>query len=115
MPRRDWYCEDVLSGKMKVDVLYEDERVLGFRHPFPDTRAGFHGVIVPKHHVRSAMSVEAADGKLLESLMKAVQKIASATGIDKNGDGFYVSFNAESEGVTPHMHWHVRAPIPPGK
>jgi len=111
VPRRDWYCEDILTGKVKVNILFEDDLVLAFHHPFPDTKAKVHAVAVPKKHVSSAMSPDALDGKLLESLLKAVQAVAITTGIDKTGEGFYVTFNAESPGVTPHMHWHIRAPI----
>ena len=112
MPRRDWYCEDVLSGKMKVEVIWEDELALVFQHPFPDPKAKQHAVVVPKKHVKSALSPEAANAKLLKSMMLAVQNTATALGMEKTGDGFYVTFNAESPGVTPHMHWHIRAPIP---
>jgi histidine triad (HIT) family protein len=112
MPRRDWYCEDVFTGKIQVKVIYQDDLVLAFHHPYPDTKAAVHAVAVPKKHVPSATSPEALDGKLLASLMKAVQAVAAATGIDKTGHGFYVTFNAASPGVTPHMHWHIRAPIP---
>lgn len=28
MARRDWYCEDILSGKLDVQRVYEDDRVL---------------------------------------------------------------------------------------
>jgi histidine triad (HIT) family protein len=112
MPRRDWYCEDVLTGKLKVNILFEDDLVLAFHHPYPDKNAKIHAVAVPKKHVPSAMSPEALDGKLLQSMMKAVQSVAATTGIDKTGEGFYVTFNAASPGVTPHMHWHIRAPIP---
>ena len=112
MPRRDWYCEDVLTHKIKVNIIFEDDLVLAFHHPFPDKNAKVHAVAVPKKHVASAMSPEAVNGKLLESLIKAVQAVASTTGIDKTGEGFYITFSAESPGVTPHMHWHIRAPIP---
>ena len=33
MARRDWYCEDVLSGELDVERVYEDDLVLAFRHP----------------------------------------------------------------------------------
>jgi len=28
MAFRDWYCEDVLSGKIEVEKVWENERVL---------------------------------------------------------------------------------------
>lgn len=108
--KRDWYCEDVLSGKLKVEVFYDDGRVLGIRHPYPVYEV--HGVVIPKTHVPSLMTFDAADGQLLSSMVKAVQAVASALGLDKVG--FRLEANSSAPGVTPHMHWHVAGPgLPP--
>jgi len=104
--RRDWYCEDVLSGKLDVTRVWEDERVLAFHHPNPQSE--IHVVVVPKDHVASILDPAAADGALLSSMILAIQNVASATGLDQLG--FYVRANAASEGVTPHMHWHIHGP-----
>lgn len=107
MSRRDWYCEDVLSGKLDVQRVYEDERVLAFHHPKPV--AEVHVVVVPKEHVASMLDEAALDGNLLASMMRAIQ--ATATSLElTNGEGFYVRANAAAPGVTPHMHWHILGP-----
>jgi len=103
MANRDWYCEDVLSGKLQVKLIWEDKRVLAFHHPKPAD--GVHAVIIPKDHVSSIMDPLAIDGKLLKSMVKAVQKVVTQTGLDTAG--FFVRTNALAPGVTPHMHWHV--------
>ena len=46
MAKRDWYCEDVLSGNLDVQSVYEDDRVLAFHHPSPV--AEIHVVVVPR-------------------------------------------------------------------
>jgi histidine triad (HIT) family protein len=108
--RRDWYCEDVLSGKLEVHKVWEDERVLAFYHPRP--QAEIHIVVIPKQHVSSLLDPRALDGALLASLMLAVQEVARRLGLDQTG--FYVRANAAGPGVTPHMHWHIKGPgIPP--
>ena len=104
MVERDWVCEDLFSGKMKVDVIWEDKRVLSF-HANPDSRFKMHAIIVPKKHISYIMDPEAIDGKVLESMMLAVHKTAAALGVDKTG--FYVRFNAAFPEVTPHVHWHL--------
>ena len=104
--RRDWYCEDVLSGKIAVKMVWEDERVLAFHHPTP--QAEIHVVIIPKAHVSSILDPLALDGALLTSMVMAVQKTAGQLGLDQTG--FYVRTNAAGPGVTPHMHWHVYGP-----
>ena len=65
MARRDWYCEDVLSGKIDVSVVWEDARVLAFHHPLP--QAEIHVVVIPKQHVPSLLDPLALDGRLLSS------------------------------------------------
>lgn len=108
MARRDWYCEDVLSGKLEVRSVYEDDRVLAFHHPRPV--AAMHVVVIPKDHVPSILHPSACDGDILSSMVAAVQAAASAAEDLLDGRGFYVRANAAAPGVTPHMHWHVIGP-----
>ena len=104
MEKRDWYCEDVLSEKMNVDKIWEDDRVLVFHHPFPSSEC--HAVAIPKQHVSSILDPMATDGLLLSSMVTGVQRAAVALGLDQTG--FYVRSNAATPDVTPHMHWHIR-------
>jgi histidine triad (HIT) family protein len=97
--RRDWYCEDVLSGKLDVTKV-------SFIHPKPQSE--IHVVVIPKAHVDSILDPAALDGTLLISLIRAIQEVAMSTGLDRFG--LYVRTNAASEGVTPHMHWHIYDP-----
>ena len=106
MARRDWYCEDVLSGQIEVRKVWENEDVLAFHHPVPT--AEIHVVVIPRKHIASILDVDAADGPLLTSIIEAVQNVARSTGLDK--EGFYVRVNAAAPGVTPHMHWHIVGP-----
>ncbi len=107
MARRDWYCEDVLSGRVDVERVHEDNLVLAFQHPRPVAQV--HVVVVPKAHVSGLMEEAALDGHLLSSMMQAIQKTATSLGL-LDGRGFYVRANAAAPGVTPHMHWHVIGP-----
>jgi histidine triad (HIT) family protein len=106
MARRDWYCEDILSGKIEVRRVWEDERVLAFHHPRP--KAEIHVVVIPKAHVPSLLDPAALDGALLSSMLQAIQHAARTLGLDRAG--FYVRANAAAPGVTPHMHWHIMGP-----
>ena len=106
MARRDWYCEDILSGKIEVRTIWENDEVLAFHHPVPTT--DIHVVVIPKSHVSSILDEEATDGSLLSSMIQAIQHAANDLGLDKQG--FFVRVNAASAGVTPHMHWHIHGP-----
>jgi histidine triad (HIT) family protein len=106
MARYDWYCEDVLSGKLAIEKVWEDDRVLAFHHPRP--QAEIHVVVIPKQHVASLLDPLALDGVLLSSMMQAIQHTARQLGLDN--EGFFVRANAAAPGVTPHMHWHIYGP-----
>ena len=112
MALTDWYCEDVLSGKLAVQKVFEDDRVLAFHHPRPARPV--HVVVIPKAHVPSLLDERALDGELLASMVSAIQHVARALGLDiPQADwprGFYVRANAAAPGVTLHMHWHILAP-----
>ncbi len=106
MTRRDWYCEDVLSGRIEVRKVWEDDQVLAFHHPMPT--AEVHVVVILKKHIGSILDEEATDGVFLSSLIIAIQNVAHLLELDKRG--FYIRSNAAADGVTPHLHWHVDGP-----
>ncbi|MGA2488721.1 MAG: HIT domain-containing protein [Anaerolineales bacterium] len=106
MAYRDWYCEDILSGRLEIKKVWEDERVLAFHHPQP--QAGIHVVIIPKKHVPSLLDPMALDGVSLASMVRAIQEVARELGLE--GRGFQVRANAGAPGATPHMHWHIMGP-----
>jgi histidine triad (HIT) family protein len=91
---------------MEIKRVWEDDQVLAFHHPEP--QADIHVVVIPKEHIPSILDPDALDGALLSSLVMAVQEVAHQLGLDKKG--FYVRTNAGSDGVTPHMHWHIVGP-----
>jgi histidine triad (HIT) family protein len=105
--KRDWYCEDVLSGKAPIDRVYEDELVLAFHHPRPASPV--HVVVIPKAHTPSLLGVEARDPRLLVAMIGAVQEVARRLKIGP--EGVRLTANAGAPGVTPHMHWHLTSPL----
>ena len=105
--KRDWYCEDVLTGKAPIDRVYEDDLVLAFHHPRPG--APVHVVIIPKANTPSLLGAEARDPRLLVAMIGAVQEVARRLKI--GAEGVKLTANAGAPGVTPHMHWHVTSPL----
>ncbi len=105
--KRDWYCEDVLTGQAPIDRVYEDDLVLAFHHPRPEAQV--HVVIIPKAHTPSLLGPEALDPVLLVAMINAVQEVARRLKIGR--EGLTLTANAGAPGVTPHLHWHVRSPL----
>lgn len=96
MALTDWYCDEVLSGKLHVERVFEDERVLAFHHPRPSAQP--HVVIIPKEHVPSLLDEKALDPDLLLSMIRAVQRAAISLGLDRD-EGFYIRANAAAPGL----------------
>jgi len=105
--KRDWFCEDVLTGKAPIERVFEDELVLAFHHPRPI--AAKHVVIIPKRLIPSLLALEARDPVLLAAMIRAVQEVAAHLNV--GAEGVKLTANAADPRVTPHMHWHVTSPL----
>jgi len=51
----DFYCDEVLSNKTKVEKIMETENVLAFYHTRPSYKS--HIVVIPKKHIDSLISL----------------------------------------------------------
>jgi len=98
----DWYCEELLSGRAAVDVLFEDDAVVAFWHTRP--HYAHHAVVVPKHHVESLLTCDPAT---LAGLMEVVRAIAA--GFVAGYGGAHVVTNLGDYQESKHLHFHVGA------
>ncbi|MER5262066.1 HIT family protein [Actinosynnema sp. NPDC002837] len=99
--RQDWYCDEVIPGAVKVEVLVRTENTLAFRPPLP----GFgtdHIIVIPTRHVSSLLDL---DDHLATELMTTVKKVA-AWAVDQHG-GCQVLTTLGNEQHNKHVHWHV--------
>lgn len=97
----DWYCDEVIPGKVKVEVLAQTENTLAFRPPLP----GFgtdHIIVIPTRHVSSLLDL---DDDLTIELLATVKK-AAAWAIDQHG-GCQVLTTLGNEQHNKHLHWHI--------
>lgn len=101
----DFYCDQVLNGKIEVSVVFETDRVLAFHHTQPYFER--HVVIVPKQHIESLTSHEAVDSRLSEEILGAISHVSSQ--IEKELGGCRVSSNIGNYQTTKHLHWYVHA------
>jgi len=81
--RRDWYCEDVLSERVQIHRIWEDDLVLAFHHPDPQSQT--HAVVIPKKHISSILDTAATDGTLLSSMVTAVQETVLKLRLERTG------------------------------
>lgn len=101
----DFYCDQVLKGKVAVEVVFETDRVLAFHHTHPYFE--HHVVILPRQHITSVAAEEALDAGLAVDMMAAIHHVAAQ--LEKAHGGCRVSSNVGQYQSTPHLHWYVHA------
>nr|WP_057978953.1 histidine triad nucleotide-binding protein [Caloramator mitchellensis] len=98
------FCK-IANGLIKVDFLYEDDKVVAFRDINPV--APQHVLIVPKKHIESVMNLQEEDFSLVGHIFKVAQKISNDLGISENG--FRIVNNCGTAGgqTVMHIHFHL--------
>jgi len=99
----DWYCDQVLSGERRIDVVVETDAVLAFHHTRP-AYDDAHIVVIPKLHVPSLLSEELTDALLLE-MLAVVRTLASRVVREKGACRVVTNLGQYQD--SQHLHWHV--------
>lgn len=103
---RDFYCEKILSGKVQVERVFENEYVLAYHHTQPTWE--MHIVIIPKQHIASLH--ETTDLGIVQKIFEAAQNLIGLMGFEKTN--YKVIVNGGSYQSTPHLHFHLVSGLP---
>jgi len=104
----DFYCDEVLNGKTQVALVRETHNVLAYHHtrPFWPT----HIVVIPKRHIASLLTLDAADADLLLELFEVIREIAAEVVAAKGACRVLTNLGEYQD--SKHLHWHVSAGEP---
>ncbi|MDD4914569.1 MAG: histidine triad nucleotide-binding protein [Methylococcales bacterium] len=98
------FCK-MVSGEIKPDVVFEDDRLLAFRDIHP--QAPLHVLIVPKLHIANLNELDDADlgGRLLQTAAGLAEQFGYAE------SGYRTVFNCNNDGgqTVHHLHLHLLA------
>src|SRR5438445_7212064 len=99
----DFYCENVLSGKIEVDIVRETENVLAYHHtrPFWET----HIIVIPKQHISSLLTLEKADEDLFLELFDVIQRVAADVVTEKGAARVLTNLGEYQD--SKHLHFHI--------
>ena len=99
----DFYCENVLSGKIEVDVVRETPNVLAYHHtrPFWET----HIVVIPKRHISSLLTLETTDESLFLEIFKVIRQVAGIVVTEKGAARVLTNLGRYQD--SKHLHFHV--------
>jgi len=99
----DFYCDEALSGRTPVDVVYETDEILAFHHTRPFWPV--HIVVIPKEHVPSLTDLGGHPEELVFTLFRAVRKIAAD--VEREHGACRVLTNLGRYQDSKHLHFHI--------
>lgn len=99
----DFYCENVLSGRIEVDKVLETDQVLAYHHtrPFWET----HIVVIPKRHISSLVEMDKNDDNVLLELFSVIRKVAADVVVKAGAARVLTNLGKYQE--SKHLHFHV--------
>ncbi len=95
----------IIGGRIKGDIVYQDERVVAFKDVNP--KAPTHILIVPRKHIGSLVGLEAGDESIIGSIFSTAVKLAQQAGIAKSGFRVVVNCGADAGQSVIHLHYHL--------
>ncbi|MDN0074655.1 histidine triad nucleotide-binding protein [Crenobacter sp. SG2303] len=95
------FCR-IAAGELPASKVYEDDEVFAFHDIRPI--APVHFMIIPKRHITSLATTEAADEALLGKMLALAPKLASEQGL---GHGFKTGINTGRGGGQEVFHLHI--------
>jgi histidine triad (HIT) family protein len=99
----DFYCEQVLSGKIKVTKVFETENILAYYHTKPAYEK--HIVVIPKKHISSLITISEEENDLLLELLSVVKKVAADV-VSECGACRVITNLGEYQD-SKHLHFHL--------
>lgn len=107
------FCK-MVSGEIKPDAVFEDDKVLAFKDIHP--QAPLHVLIVPKRHIANLNELD--DAELGGYMLQIAAKIAEQQGYAESGYRTVFNCNGDAGQTVHHLHLHVlggrRMAWPPG-
>jgi histidine triad (HIT) family protein len=109
------FC-NIISGDIKGNIVFQDERLVAFRDINPQAKT--HILIVPRRHIASLNDLAPADDALVGEMVRRAAAIASEEGHADHGYRTVFNCNADAGQTVFHIHLHVlggrRFGWPPG-
>jgi histidine triad (HIT) family protein len=99
----DFYCDEVFSGKTKVEVVVETGDVLAYYHTRPFWPV--HIVVVPKLHVPSLTDLGGSPIEVIYKVLDVVRDVAKS--IEAEHGSCRVLTNLGEYQESKHLHFHV--------
>ena len=98
------FCR-IADGKMKSNILYQDDAVVAF--PDINPLAPVHILIVSRKHIVSLAEMSEGDAALIGGMAKVANHLAKSKGIAENGYRLVINCGREGGQGVGHLHMHL--------
>lgn len=99
--------DKILDKTIPADIVYETERVLGFKDISP--QAPHHILFIPKKRIPTINDIQPEDAQLVGELFLAVKDYAKTINVDKDGYRVVMNCNQHGQQTVYHIHLHFLA------
>jgi len=98
------FCK-IVAGKIKADVIHENDRVVAFRDINP--QAPTHVLIIPRNHVATINDLTESDTGDVGQLFLAAKSVAKQEGVHESGYRTVMNCGEGAGQSVFHIHLHL--------
>ncbi|MBD3379262.1 MAG: HIT domain-containing protein [Candidatus Omnitrophica bacterium] len=98
------FCK-IVNREIPAEIVYEDEKVLGFEDINP--QAPVHCVFVPKEHIATLNGINTENSALAGELVRASVEVAEKKGLSERGYRVTINCNSDAGQEVFHIHLHL--------
>ena len=98
------FCK-IVAGKIKADVIHENDRVVAFRDINP--QAPTHVLIIPRNHVATINDLAESDTGDVGQLFLAAKSVAKQEGVHESGYRTVMNCGEGAGQSVFHIHLHL--------
>jgi len=95
----------IADGKIKANLVYQDEAVVAFKDIAP--KAPVHILIIPRKHIVSVLDIETNDSAVIGLIFQVAGRLACEQGIADSGFRVVVNSGADAGQSVFHLHYHL--------
>lgn len=96
---------EIVGGKVPADIVYQDDRVTGFRDINPV--APVHILIVPNREIATVNDLVEEDESLAGHMLLVAKRLAEEEGIAESGYRLLINCNRDGGQEVYHLHLHL--------
>lgn len=98
------FC-DIIAGKIRGDVVMQNDKVVAFRDINP--QAPVHILIVPRKHIATLNDLTAKHADVVSDLVMAAKELANKEGVANDGYRVVLNCNRNAGQSVFHIHLHL--------